>query len=166
MASNSLIKKKVVVIGCGAAGSQFAAKIAKGNKYDVTVITPFEYMEISLKMTMVIAAGPEEHVKALHPLLREDGVTYIIDTVASLSDGSLTTGSGQTLTFDVAVVAVGQNIPTFYPDRADRTMDARKASISAFHTQIRQANHIVISGGGPVGTEAAADIKLRFKDKR
>jgi NADH dehydrogenase FAD-containing subunit len=30
---------------------------------------------------------------------------------------------------------------------------------------VKAAKHIVIAGGGPVGTEAAADIKLRFKDK-
>lgn len=166
-ATTALNKKKVVVIGCGPAGSQFVAKAAKDKNLEVTVITPFDYHEISLRMTMVVAEGAEEHAKALYPLLREDGVNYIIDTVQSISQGSLITRSGQAISFDAAVIAVGQNIPRFYPDPLTQTtMDARKAAISAFNAEIRHANSIVISGGGPVGSEVAADIKLRFKSKK
>ena len=32
--------------------------------------------------------------------------------------------------------------------------------------KIRAAKTIVIAGGGPLGTETASDIKLRYKDKR
>lgn len=166
MASTGLIKKRVVVIGYGAAGSQFAAKAAKNKAWEVTVVTPFEYQEVSLRMTSVVAIGPEAHEKAIYPLLREDGVNYVFDTVESIEDGSLRTTGGTEILFDAAVVAVGQRIPVFYPNPStERTVDERKAAISAFHSEIRRANNIVISGGGPVGVETAADIKLRFKDK-
>lgn len=168
----------------GAAGSNFAVAAAKHKDYEVTgersmllcplpliiillaVITPFEYMEVSLCMTKVIAAGTEEHTKVIYDLLREKDINYIVDVVTSVSDGSLTTGSGRNVPFDVCVVAVGQNIPIFFPDVSQRTMDARKAAINEIHRSIRNANNIVLGGSGPVGVEAAADIKLRFKDKK
>jgi NADH dehydrogenase FAD-containing subunit len=106
----SLLKKKVVVVGCGGAGSNIAAKLAKTKKYEVTVITPFDYMEISLGMTMVIATGPEEHKKFLHPLLREEGADYVNDIVTGITNDSVTLASGQTLPFDACVIGVGQRI--------------------------------------------------------
>ena len=160
-------KKRILVIGYGGAGSQFAANAAKNPHYAVTVITPFEYMEVSLPMTKVLASsGPEEHNKAIFPLLREPNVEYVIDQVTSLEDNQAVTKSGQTIPYDACVVAVGQRIPHFYPSPSERTMDERKAAVAATQKLIGDANHIVIAGGGPVGVEAAADIKLRNKSKK
>ncbi|RYH05418.1 hypothetical protein EON65_44735 [archaeon] len=130
MKNSNLVKHKVLVIGNGAAGSKVAAYAAKNKHYDVTVVTPFEYMEISLCMTKVIATGAEEHNKAIYDLLREPKVTYIIDTVTSLTDGLAILSSGTNVPFDVCVVASGQNIPMFYPNpNSERTMEARKNTI-------------------------------------
>jgi NADH dehydrogenase FAD-containing subunit len=159
-------QKKIVVVGYGGGGSKLVAALAKKKKYDITVITPFDYMEVSLLMTKVIATDGEEHQKALFPLLKEDGVTYVKDACASVEANSVTTQSGRSIPFDVCVVAVGQNIPIFYPTAAEDTIEKRKESIAAIQAKVRNAKTIVISGGGPVGTEAAADIKLRFKDKK
>ena len=46
MSATPTEKKKLVVIGYGFAGSRVAANLAKLNKYDITVITPFEYQEV------------------------------------------------------------------------------------------------------------------------
>jgi NADH dehydrogenase FAD-containing subunit len=43
----SVEKKKLVVIGYGVAGSRITAKLAKSKKYEITVVTPFEYQEVS-----------------------------------------------------------------------------------------------------------------------
>eukprot|EP01031_Cornospumella_fuschlensis_P044502 gene44502-54428_t len=166
METSNLVKQKVLVIGNGAAGSKVAAYAAKNALYDVTVVTPFEYMEISLCMTKVIAAGPEEHNKAIYDLLREPNVTYIIDTVASLTNNVAVLTSGTNVPFDVCVVATGQNIPLFYPNpQTERTMEARKNGIKKVYEDVQKARSIVVGGAGPVGVEVAADIKLRFKDK-
>eukprot|EP01040_Poterioochromonas_malhamensis_P016314 gene16314-18490_t len=165
MASYSKVKKdKVVVIGCGPAGSQALAALAKKNEYQITCITPFEYMEVSLTMTKTIAAGPDSHT--LHDLVREDGVEYIIDQVNSISATEIRTESGRVIPFDVALVAVGQKIPLFYPEITDTTANQRRQSIRTFYSDLLKANHIVIAGGGAIGTEAAADIKLRHKEKK
>jgi NADH dehydrogenase FAD-containing subunit len=167
MSKAILVKKKVLVIGYGGAGSKLTAELAKkSNLYAVTVLTPFDYMEVSLQMTKVIATGTEEHSKVLFPLLREDGVEYVIDYCASIDATQAVTASGETIPFDVCVIAVGQRVPFFFPTVQERTVDSRKATISALYSDIMRANSIVIAGGGPIGTEAAADIKLRHKTKK
>eukprot|EP01034_Spumella_vulgaris_P031550 gene31550-38968_t len=57
MSISILVKKRVLVIGYGAAGSQLTSKLAKNGNYSVIVITPFEYQEVSPRMTRAIAAG-------------------------------------------------------------------------------------------------------------
>jgi NADH dehydrogenase FAD-containing subunit len=132
------------------------------------VVTPFDYQEVSLSMTMAIASGPSDHAKAVFPLVREDGVSYITGaTVTDISDGSATLSSGETVAFDVAVLATGQKIPLFMPDpRSETTVEARKAVIAAINKKISSASTIVIAGGGPIGSEIAADIKIRHASAR
>ena len=115
-------------------------------------------------MTKTVAAGPDAHV--LHDLVREDGVEYVIDRCSSISDGECQTEGGRVLPFDVCLIAVGQNIPLFYPGPGETNKDQRRQTIRTFYSDLLKANHVVIAGGGPVGSEAAADIKLRHKEKR
>lgn len=159
-------KKKIVVIGNGAAGSQITAKMAKLKQFAITVITPFNYSEISVSMTKVFAVGPDEHVRSIYPLLKEDSVEYIVDECISVSNDSVSLKSGRVVPFDCCVIATGQNIPLFYADLNHTTMDQRKEAIQKFCSRVSSANNIVISGGGPIGSELAADIKIRNKSKR
>ena len=164
MSSN---KRRVLIIGYGACGSQTAAALAKKKQYSVTVLTPFDYMEVSVTMTESIAAGPEEHKNSVFPLLREDGVEYVIDNCVSLTSNEARTKSGQVIPFDLCLVAVGHRIPNFMPNPdTENTADLRKQAISTLYSDLLRANSIVIAGGGAIGTEAAADIKLRHKDKK
>lgn len=121
-------------------------------------------MEISLTMTKTIAAGPDSHT--LHDLVREDGVEYVIDNCTGITGTEVRTESGRVIPFDVCFIAVGQKIPLFYPDTRDRTADQRRQAIRTFYSDLLKANHVVIAGGGAIGSEAAADIKLRHKEKK
>jgi NADH dehydrogenase FAD-containing subunit len=165
--SKVIATKKVLVIGNGGAGSQLAAQLAKQHqKYSVSVVTPFDYSEVSLCMTKAIAMGSEEHSKIIYPLLREDKVEYFIDSCVSLTNTTATLASGKKINFDVCVIACGQKIPLFYPSLTDTTKEMRLQSVGRVSNQIKSASQIVISGGGAVASELAADIKLRNKDKK
>jgi pyruvate/2-oxoglutarate dehydrogenase complex dihydrolipoamide dehydrogenase (E3) component len=136
-------------------------------RYVVTVVTPFDYMEVSLSVTMAIASGANDHAKIIFPTVREDGVDYIKGTVTELSESSATLSNGQTVSFDVCILATGQRIPLFMPDPdSETTIDARKAAVGAINQKIASAGTIVVAGGGPIGCEVAADIKIRNASKK
>ena len=163
------MSKKIVIIGNGGGGSQAAAALLtaiKENKstHQITVLSPHDYAEISVLMTKTVACGTEEHKKVIYDAVREDGIDYIVDTWKELASVHLITGKGTKVPFDVCIVAVGQSIPIFMPAVTDNSKVDRLAFIEKFHGQIKSAQNIVISGG-PTGCEAAADIKLRNKDK-
>jgi hypothetical protein len=80
------------------------AALNKKNKYKITVLTPFNYMEIPVVMTKVLATGSENHQKALHPLLRENHVEYIVDRCIELRENSALTAGGKSLSFDLCVL--------------------------------------------------------------
>ena len=160
-------KKKLLVVGYGAAGSQTACAMAKTGKYTVVVLTPFEYMEVSLSMTMVMAVGPDAHEQVLFPLLRDPGIEFIIGTCKTIDDKSVTTSTGQVITFDVCVLATGQNMSVYSPNpETEPTREIRKANVAKIYNAMQAAKTLVIGGGGPLGVETASDIKLRNKDKK
>lgn len=161
--------KKLVVVGYGFAGSRTTAKLAKTKKYEITVVTPLDYQENSLNMTAVIATGSEVYKDTVYNLVKEDGVSYIHASCVSIDDKKkeLILSNEQTLAYDVCVIATGVNIPFYYPnpDR-EQTIAIRSSAIDEMFEKVKKAKSIVISGGGPIGIETAADIKLRFKDKK
>jgi len=162
-------KKRVLVIGYGGAGSQATAHLAKNPNLRVTVVTPFDFMEVTLctaKFLGLKEKVEEEHDKYMFPLLKEDNVEYVIASCTSLSNSSATLSNGQTIDFDACVVATGLKFPIFQLDPSHPSKEFRNSEIMGLNSSVQKAKHIVISGGGPVGCEAAADIKLRSPDKR
>lgn len=165
------MSKHVVIIGNGAAGSQTAAALkvsfAKNKKaHKITVLSAADYCEVSVLMTQVVATGTENHKKALFPPIREDGINYVVDSCKSVASDHLITAKGDKIVFDVCIVATGHSIPIFLPGSSDANMEERVSFISDMHQKIVDAKNIVISGGGAIGCEVAADIILRYKDKK
>ena len=141
-------QKKLLVVGYGVAGSQTACAMAKKGGYSIVVLTPIDYMEVPLSMTMVMAMGPEAHDKVLFPLLRDPGIEFIIGTARTINDNSVTTSAGQVITFDVCVLATGQNMSIYSPNpETEPTRELRKANIEKIYNNIKAAKTIVISGG-------------------
>jgi len=132
----------------------------------VTVLCQQDYTEISVRMTEAVAAGATVHSKVLFPLFKEPGADYIVDTCTEVQDHAITTKCGQTIEYDVLVLATGLSYPIFQAGEEHPTAESRQGFISELNQKIAAANTIVIAGGGAVGCEAAADIKLRHGDKR
>ena len=122
---------------------------------------------VPLGITYAVANGSDAHKKYVYDLIKEDGVKYIIATCTKLTNDSVTLSTGETISFDVAVVATGVSLPTFYPDpESETTAEQRKEAINKVSEEIKTAASVLVSGGGPVGVEAAADIKLKYPAKR
>ena len=150
-------------------GSQLCAHLAKENKYDITVITPFDYMEIPYNMTYITATNDINlyNNKVSYPRIMESGVKYITGTCQKLTDTAISVSDGTVLTYDVAIIATGINYPHFAPNPIDdATKEQRLTTILKKKLEIDSAKTIVISGGGAIGVEAAGDIIIRNKDKK
>eukprot|EP01041_Mallomonas_annulata_P011310 gene11310-23664_t len=164
-------KGRVLIVGNGIGGSKVTAVLAamvRKNKKDVsiTVLTPLNYNEVSLSMTNVVATGASEHNAIIHPLVKEDDVTYVIGSCKQLNERSVVTSDETTIEFDACVIATGLNYPIFQASPSQPTIESRKAYIANIQSEIQKASTIVLSGGGPVGCETASDIKIRNPSKR
>jgi NADH dehydrogenase FAD-containing subunit len=113
-ANNNIVltdKKRLLIIGYGVAGSQITAHLAKNNNCNITVVTPFDYMEISLSLTKVTGAKYEEdfHKDALFPLLEEPNVNYIIASCKSLSGNLAVLSNNDEINFDACIIWLERN---------------------------------------------------------
>lgn len=109
--------KRVVVVGNGFAGSQFTAAFNKlAERYDakITVISALNYTEITLGMTMTVAAA-EEHSSFLYGPYKEPGVDFVVGVATKLEDNAVTLADGTIVPFDVCVVCTGVSYPVFRP---------------------------------------------------
>jgi NADH dehydrogenase FAD-containing subunit len=161
--------KTILVVGYGIAGSTLTANLVKSNgsaKNKIIVVTPQDYQEVPFRMTMACAAGSDAHKRAIYDCVREDGVEYRIAAVTELTNEAATLSDGTIVNFDVCIVCTGMKFPMFKPSLSDTTSTMRQASVAADFEKIRNANSIVISGGGPVGVEFASDVKMRYPNKK
>mgnify|MGYP003385785597 CR=1 FL=1 len=163
------MSKTIVIIGNGAGGSQTAAELQKSLKknnktHKIIVISALDYVEVSVSMTKILAAGTTEHESALYDAVREDGIEYIVDSCEKLANDHLMTSKGNKIPFDICIVATGQSYPIFMPKLTDTKKEDRISFINDLNKKIISSKNIVVSGGGAVGCEVAADIKLRYKD--
>lgn len=169
MSEASLSPKRVVILGLGWGGTQLLAELvkAKGGSHQITVVSPHTFHEVAFRMTEVVGTGdPDVHSSALYNLVRLEGVNYVTAVVEELKDGSVKLGSGEDIGFDVCVICTGTSIPIFMPKPStDVTVEVRKAEIASWWEKIKLAEKIVVGGGGAIGCEVAADIKLRNPDK-
>jgi len=168
MSEASLAPKKVIIIGLGWGGTQLVAELIKQQKdTQIAVISHHSFHEVPFRMTEVFGSGdPDVHNSALFNLVALDGVTYVQDVVGELKDGTVKLGSGDELSFDVCVVCTGTSIPIFTPNPSTAvTVEVRKEELKKWWVKVKQAQKIVIGGGGAIGCEVAADIKLRNPEK-
>jgi NADH dehydrogenase FAD-containing subunit len=170
MSVSTTTSKHIVIIGNGAAGSQTAAELLRSFQKDkvnhkISVVSSSNYCEVSISMSKVLAEGKEEHEKNIYPAVRENGINYIEENCQEVTNYHIITDKNNKIEFDICVIATGHNIPIFMPSPSESDKDTRLGNIYDLHSKISDAQDIVIGGGGPIGCEVAADIKLRHKDK-
>ena len=179
---------KIVVVGNGGGGTKFTAAIlraARKNKLvsafefssfqpktlqkfleqnvSVTVISAIDFTEVSPRVTECLASG---EISNIYPLFKEEGAEYVVDVVKELQENAVLTEGGKTIPFDVCLLATGLNFPVFQATFETPTRESRLAFLTDIYTKIKNANTLLIAGGGAVGVEAAGDIKVRYPDKR
>jgi len=170
-------KKNVVVVGGGFAGSAMARSLSAKldpSKHTLTLVNnrPFAIHNLGgARMTVSdhdrledIALIPYDKV-----FINQNGSLIVgrvtaIDKNGGEKGGIITLKSGETIPYDVLVLAPGSawSSALAFPDGGDEVVNF----IRQWRSKYEKAKHIVLAGGGAVGIETAGEIKDAFPDKK
>lgn len=155
------MKKRVVVIGGGFAGSCCARKLEK--RFDVTLIDSKDYFEFTPSVLRTIVEP--EHIKKIQ-ILHKDYLKEAKVFVGKVSniDGKNVYVDKKKIPYDYLVIASGSNyVP---PIKEENTVLPQRAEhLKNSYENLSKAKKVLIIGGGLVGVELTAEIASHYGDK-
>ena len=169
-------KKRVIVIGGSFAGL-CSLRHLKQYDFDITLIEPKGYFEYTPGILHLLSGSKGDLVSPITPLALDAGAAKVIQgkfigfdkaenslTVEVFELNGVTTT--EILKFDAAIICSG--VPYTAPIRASiqspyPTFKDRLNEIENYLTKLSSAKHIVVSGGGLVGVELAAELSVRLE---
>lgn len=166
-------KLNVVIVGASDSARYLAYNLNKNRRaraaIDLTVISANTFSEIPWYSTVSLTR-PGEFTKNSTRAPIEDLDNVVYGVAESTTDGEVhcrllptPTESIQKIPFDILVAATGSNIPLIRP-LPGQSLIERKKEIHYFQELLisstnELAGRFVISGGGAIGVELAADIQ-------
>jgi NADH dehydrogenase FAD-containing subunit len=164
---------KCLVIGGGFGGLTAITGLRKADKtVEIVLVEPKEYFEVAWAAYRSAfddktADGSLFDLKAY---CESKNVQHIKTVVTNLTSDQATLANGDTITFDVAVVATGAGCKWDAcgrgpPASGNETLQARKAILKAEGVKLVDAESVLICGGGLIGTELAGDVAYYKKEK-
>ena len=148
-------KKNVVVVG-GGYGANVARSISATldvSKFNLILINPLPY-RIHLVATARLVVSDQDKLEdaafmSYDKLFHNGKGTFIQALVSSVEKGAVVLDSGERIPYFALVVATGSNWvgPISFPKQASEV----SSHIAARRKEFKEANDIVIVGGGAVG---------------
>lgn len=149
---------RIVIAGGGLAGHRIAYALQhEAPMAEVTLVDPKDFFEVPMAVPRMLVepARAKDAVIPYRDFLPQ--VTLVRGLLREVQPGFVETSEG-TLPFDFLVLATGACYADPLIKAHGGTAEERRHHFAAWAERIRQANHIVIAGGGPVGVEIAAEI--------
>ncbi|KAI9035589.1 NAD(P)/FAD-dependent oxidoreductase [Aspergillus affinis] len=168
--------RTIVIVGASFAGYYAARFLALGlspySRYRVVIIEPNSHFQFSWVLPRYCVASGHEH-KAFIPYgghirgAPQGSVQWVRDRVIEATKASVKLEESGEMPYDYLVIATGSGVQHGLPSRVN---DTEKLSgmkqLQAMQTRIKDANRIVIAGGGAAGVELAADAKDLYPEKK
>ncbi|KIM42121.1 hypothetical protein M413DRAFT_127435 [Hebeloma cylindrosporum] len=170
-----LTKKRVVVVGGGAAGTAIVRGLSKTldpSIHELILITArpqFAYLPASLRVLVSREASidkifmPYEAVFAKFPGKLIVGAVSSIEETKGGEGGKVILKSGEQVAYHVLAVATGSAWEGMVSFPDEETL--YKEHIELWRSKFENAQDIVIVGGGAVGIEISGEIKDVYPDK-
>ncbi|MDJ0927978.1 MAG: FAD-dependent oxidoreductase [Gammaproteobacteria bacterium] len=167
-------RKQIVIIGANFGGLTAALRL-RGDD-DVIVIDPSPHFEFLPNIHELLSGvkSPEQLRLSRQRLLQRAGHRFIQDAVVELNpaDGFVQTHSGESIQFDICVVAVGGVNNTFGVPGADefsfpfKSVDQCHAIGNTLREKFAHQEQVTIGivGGGLEGVESLGEILRRYRD--
>jgi NADH dehydrogenase FAD-containing subunit len=175
--------RNIVVIGASFAGYHAASVLARGlpadSRYRVIVVEPHTHFHFTWVLPRFVVVPGHEH-KAFVPYggyvskAPKDGLRWVKDWVDLVEEGQgerkgyvALRSSGERIPYDFLVVATGSGIKDGLPSRVNETEKFEGIKLmQEMQRGIREAQTIVVVGGGASGVEVATDAKCLHPAKR
>ena len=154
--------KKIVVIGGGFAGAYAARKLEK--EFDVVLIDTKDYFEFtpSVLRTLVEPKHARKiQVRHSHYL---DRAKIVNDEVLEVTDKNVSTGKEE-YEFDYLIICAGSRYNTPIKEK-NLVITARADELRKYAAKLKEAETVLVIGGGVVGTELAAEIIEAYPQKK
>ncbi|KAI5920985.1 hypothetical protein F4810DRAFT_680490 [Camillea tinctor] len=170
--------RNIVVVGASFAGHHaartIAASLLPGSPYRVVVIEPHDHFHFTWVLPrFCVADGGHEH-KAFIPYgpylaaAPAGTLAWVRDRVASVGrDAVRLEGRDVELPYEFLVVATGSGAADALPSRVGA--DGKEEGIRRLREmqeRIREAESLVVVGGGAAGVELATDAKDKYPEKK
>lgn len=163
--------KNVVVIGASFTGYHVAKLLANSlpTSYRVVVVEKSSHFQFTWVFPRFGVVGGDEH-KAFIPYggylsgAPDGSYMWLQDAVVEVDERVVTLGGGKKIEYEYLVVATGCQA-----DAPSRTNKEEKADgidvLRGLQAKIKEANHLIVVGGGPAGVELATDAKGQYPEK-
>lgn len=172
-------KQGVVVVGGSFAGLCTIRHLKKYQNLDITLIEPKDYFEYTPGALHLLAGSKGDLLSPLTDIVQDSaavvhgkfvGVSKAPDTksvIVKLIDDDLGHSTFTEVPYDALIICSG--VPYTAPIRAASvlgpTLANRLMEVDDYNKKLSGATRVIISGGGLVGVELAAEISCRLEDK-
>ncbi len=154
---------KLVIVGGGFCGSFIAKKFDGKSGYEVLLIDKKGYFEYSPGLIRMIG-DPEYHEKITVPyteILKES--KFVKAEVESITPEEVRTGS-DTFRYDHLTICPGISYPVYLERKEDVHTISSGREVKRLNQDLKKGDHVLIVGGGLIGTEAAAELAAKYDD--
>lgn len=151
-----------MIVGGGYAGVMAANRLTKRDDISITLVNPRDHFVERIRLHQLVG-GSSEAVAAYTDVL-SPRVRLVVDTVASIDAGarSVALGSGQEMTYDYLVYAVGSAGTTRVAGAAEHAFGVstyeEATRLKAVLDTTPADAPVVVVGGGPTGIEVSSEL--------
>ncbi len=152
--------KQVIIIGGGFAGSYAARTLEKD--FAVTLIDNKEHFEFTPSILRSVVEP--EHIKQIQLEHKKYlNCDVVFDEVLEIEKNKINTEKGS-FSFDYLIIASGSNYNEPIK-HANLVLTSRANELKDYAHRLKEAQKVLIIGGGIVGVELAAEIAEKYADK-
>lgn len=155
---------KVIIVGGGFCGAFLARLLDQRQEFEVTLIDKTNYFEFTPALPKLIT-DPDYLSKILLPYTHFLKHTKIhSEEVTRITPHSVVTEEKR-LDFDYLVIATGINYPIPLENKENVLTVKSATKVVSMREKIRNADQVLIIGGGLIGTEVAGELATKTPEK-